>query len=373
VTQAIPRARPARSKAARSKAARAAASGVAPLWVRGAFAAVWAVTVGLATLVVVILVMWAADTRSSVSAAATVRFAVVVWLSAMHVPMRLSAGGSVALAPLGLSAVLLLLLARAASLVARGRRDPDLREAATIVGLVVAPYTVLSAVLAVAARSAQITPSVPWTVVAALLTGTAAAGAGVLRGSGLTRALWQRVPEDVRGGLGAGAAGVTLLLGVAVMLLVGSLALHSGRVGAAISHYGGGPAAGASLIVACLTLLPNAVLAALGYLVGPGFALGTGTSYTLGGVHGGRLPVFPLLAAHPHGGAPASVLVLCVVAVVLAGVMTGWRVARRASTGIQARLRQVGTAAAAAGVSTAALVAVAGGPAGPGRFAAVGA
>jgi hypothetical protein len=346
---------------------------VAPLWVRGAFAAIWAVTVGVASLVVVVLAMWAADTRSQASAGAATRFAVVVWLSAMHVPIHVAAGGTVALAPLGLSAVLLLLLARAASIVARGHQGVGLREAAVVTGLVVAPYTVLSVVLAIVGRSAAVTPSVVWTVVAAVLAGSLAAGAGVARGCGVGRELWALVPRDLRIGAGAAAAGGAVLLTVALLLVIGSLGAHPRQFSEALVHYGGGISTKASLGVVCLVLLPNAVVCALGYLTGPGFALGAGTSYSMGGVEPGRLPSLPLLAARPHDAAPGSVVAFCVVGLVLAGAVTGWRLVCREGDGLLTRLRQVAAAGAVAGVATAILVAVAAGPAGPGRMAALGA
>jgi hypothetical protein len=369
VTQVLPR--PATSTAART--ATAAAPGVAPLWVRCGFAAIWAVTVGVASLVVVVLAMWAADTRSQASAGTATRFAVVVWLSAMHVPMHVAAGGTVALAPLGLSAILLLLLARAASIVARGHPGVGLREAAVVTGLVVAPYTTLAVALALVGRTSQVTPSVAWTVVAAVLTGSLAAGAGVARGCGIGRELWARVPRDVRIGAGAAAAGGAVLLAVALLLVIGSLALHPRQLSHALSHYGGGISTEASLVVLCLVLLPNAVICALGYLAGPGFALGAGTSYSLGAVPRGRLPSLPLLAARPHAAASGSVVAFCVVALVLAGAVVGWRLVCRDGDGLVARLRQVAAAGAVAGIVTAVLVAVAAGPAGPGRMSTIGA
>ena len=46
---------------------------VASVWIRGAFAALWAAALGLASLVVVALVVWAADSRSNASAGASMR------------------------------------------------------------------------------------------------------------------------------------------------------------------------------------------------------------------------------------------------------------------------------------------------------------
>lgn len=346
---------------------------MAPLWVRGAFAALWTVTVGVAGLVVVVLAMWAADARSQASAGVATRFALVVWLAAMHVPMHVATGGTVAVAPLAVTLGLILLLARAASIVARGQRCTTPRELGTVVGVVVGPYVVLCLAIAILARSAAITPSLPGTLLAALITGSLATGAGVIRGSGSGRVWWERLPADGRAGLGAAAAGLAVLLGVAALLLVGSLALHTQALRAALDHFGGGLPVEASVVVLCLVLLPNAVLCALGYLAGPGFALGASTSYSLGGVHAAPVPMLPVLAGRPLGPAPASVFVLCVVAIALAGGVTGWRLARRPGTHLLTGLRQVAVAGAAAGLLTAVLTALAGGPAGPGALSAVGA
>ena len=88
-----------------------------------------------------------------------------------------------------------------------GRRRP----LGVVTGLVVAPYTTLAVALAIVGRTSQVTPSVAWTVVAAVLTGSLAAGTGVARGCGIGRELWARVPRDVRIGAGAAAAGGAVL------------------------------------------------------------------------------------------------------------------------------------------------------------------
>ena len=346
---------------------------MAPLWVRGAFAALWTVTVGVAGLVVVVLAMWAADARSQASAGAATRFALVTWLAAMHVPMHVATGGTVALAPLGLTLGLILLLARAASIVARGQRCTTARELGIVVGVVVGPFVVLCLAIAVLARSAQVTPSLPGTFVAALVTGSLATAAGVLRGSGSGRVWWAMLPTDARAGIGAAAAGLAVLLGMATLLLVGSLALHTAQLRAALSHFGGGLPVEASVVVLCLVLLPNAIGCALGYLAGPGFALGAGTSYSLAGVHAGPVPTLPVLSGRPESAAPAAVVALCIVTIVLAGAVTGWRLARRPGTDLPTGLRRVAVAGGVAGAVTAVLTALAGGPAGPGAMSAVGA
>ena len=55
-----------------------------------------------------------------------------------------------------------------------------------------------------------------------------------------------------------------------------------------------------------LVALPNAVLFAGSYLLGPGFAVGTATVASPTAVVLGPVPMFPLLAALPDDGQPAS-------------------------------------------------------------------
>src|SRR6476619_3260019 len=68
-------------------------------WWRGSLAALWAVAVGVASLLVIALIAWAADSRTGASAAEAVRAALQIWLVAQRVPLHV-AGGSIALAPL---------------------------------------------------------------------------------------------------------------------------------------------------------------------------------------------------------------------------------------------------------------------------------
>src|SRR3954452_3553135 len=96
------------------------------IWWRGELAAVWAVAVGLATLLVVVLIAWAADSRAGAGAPAAMRSALQIWLVSHRVPLRVD-GGSIAVAPLLLTLALSFLVARAAAVLARGPDvgDPD--------------------------------------------------------------------------------------------------------------------------------------------------------------------------------------------------------------------------------------------------------
>jgi hypothetical protein len=106
---------------------------------------------------------------------------------------------------------------------------------------------------------------------------------------------------------------------------------------------------------------------------GPGFAVGTGTSVSLAGAHVGSVPALPLLAALPHAGAPLLVRLFAIALLIVAGGAASWWVVRDGETSASSILGRVFGTAAWSGAIAAALVALAGGPAGPGRMAAVGA
>src|SRR6202020_3460279 len=64
------------------------------------------------------------------------------------------------------------------------------------------------------------------------------------------------------------------------------------------------------LLVTQLAYVPNAIVWAIAFTLGPGFAFGTGTTVAPTGAVLGQLPAFPLLAALPqqlHGGTPGWV------------------------------------------------------------------
>src|SRR6476659_5663784 len=52
------------------------------VWWRGVLAAVWSVAVGVATLLVVVLIAWGADSRAGAGATAAMRSALQIWLVA---------------------------------------------------------------------------------------------------------------------------------------------------------------------------------------------------------------------------------------------------------------------------------------------------
>jgi hypothetical protein len=334
-------------------------------------AAAWAIAVGVASLVVLSLVVWAADSGSTASAGGAMRFAAQLWLLAHRVPLRLPAGGALTIPPLALTILAGALVARGAAIVARTTECTDGRDVATVTAAVTAPYAVIATIIAIATPSAAFRPSVGAAFICAVMVGGLAAGIGAIRGSGLARATWDAMSAEARASLEGASVAAGVVFAAALLLAIGSLLSHSRDFGDLVNSYGGGSGQFAMVLLSATTL-PNAVCFAVGYITGPGFAVGAGTSVSYGGSHLGAVPAFPLLAAVPAGQAPWQVMVVFIGAVVAAGVAAGWRVAGAHGLTMEERFRGALVAGAVLGVFCAMVVAFAGGPAGPGRLSAIG-
>ncbi|ALS56928.1 DUF6350 family protein [Rathayibacter toxicus] len=138
---------------------------------------------------------------------------------------------------------------------------------------------------------------------------------------------FERLPEPtlsiavlvLRGGVLA-VAGV---LSVAAALVAILLVAHYSSVVVVYEQLRPGVVGGLVVTLGQLAVLPNAVIWASAWLVGPGFALGVGSSVGPAGTLVGPLPSIPLLAALPQG---EMALGFVGVAVPLsAGFLAGWR------------------------------------------------
>lgn len=342
------------------------------VWWRGCLAALWAVAVGVAILIVVVLIVWATDARSGAGAGEAIRFALQLWLAAHKVPLHVT-GATVAVAPLGLTLALAFVVARAAAVLARGHEVDDVPGILTVGTAVGVPYAVLAAFVAAAATATPVRPSPVAALGAGLVVGWLAATWGAARGTMGVGALFRSLPGGAGRPIAAGGIVVGILFAAGLMLDVASLAVHARTAAELADGLSGGFVATLALLVADALLVPNAAITTIAYLTGPGFAVGTGTSVSLAGSHLGAVPALPLLGALPHGSAPILVRAFAIVALLAAGGVASWWVVRDGALSASVILGRVFGTAAAAGVIAAALVATAGGPAGPGRMAAVGA
>jgi hypothetical protein len=204
------------------------------------------------------------------------------------------------------------------------------------------------------------------------LGGTLGAAAYRYRGAvdgllGVVRSL----PGPVVGWAGPAAAALAVQLGASAVLLGTMIGLGHARVSALHSALGPGVAGGAVLTLAQVLLVPNLVVWTSAALIGPGFAVGAGTTITLAVSNLGPLPAVPVLGALPADGPlPTAALALLAVPLV-AGTVAGGLVRRTDFSGRAAALDVAG-ASGLAGAAMVALAWLSGGPAGPGLLSVTG-
>lgn len=368
-----------------------------PLWVTGLVAAVWCIGIGLAVLTTITLIGWIAAPRTAFGHGlpGVFRTAVNFWLVSHHAGFSVDRG-RVGLLPLGVLLIPGVLLYRsggwmirrvlprdeAGRPVAAGRADARRAVVGAAVALAV-PYAGLAGLLALAAASPVVRPS-PWQAVVACFVVAASGG-----GMGAARTVVAvRTGRRVRSGLGAllrllperprslviGVAGsVSVLLGTGAVLVGASLALHMGEAARQYDLLAPGIVGGALLFLVQLAFLPNAVIWGMSYAIGPGFAVGAGTSVAATGVLLDVVPVFPPLAALPQAGPAPVASLVALAAPFLAGIVGGVLTVRAMPSTVSESAPLWGFASGAlTGVVTAALAALSGGPLGGARMATVG-
>lgn len=344
--------------------------------VAGALAALRAAGLGLLTVMVLVLVAWATAADSGASATEAVGGGLAIWLVG-HLARLSVPGGRFGLAPLGLTLLLAALLFSSAVRAARAAQVRGRRAVVSLTVVLAASYAAVAVVVSLLARSAAVQPQPVTAFLGAAGLALLAGGAGAVRGSGRSAAWWARIPTVARlAGIGALGA-VTVLLAGGSLLVAVLLTAHRGEASAIVSALHAGSSGSLLVLLICVLYAPNAVVWGTSYLAGPGFALGSGTSVAVTGVHLGAVPALPLLAALPApGSSGAAGWPLAVAATLSAGVVSGLlvdRAARREPGQTISTWRDVvqvaGLTGAATGLALGALAAASAGPAGPGRLA----
>lgn len=354
-----------------------------PLAVTGIVAAIWSAGIGLTILTTITLIGWIAAPRAGLGAGlpGVFRTAVTFWLVAHHAGFSVP-HGRVGLLPLGLIVLPGALLFRGGGWIARtGRVRGRYRIGVVHAGLALAvPYAILAGLLALLAHSSMVTPSAWQALLLCFLLALVAGGLGAARtlvASTTTRPPWrvmlQLMPRRPRS-VAAGTLGATtVLLASGTLIFLASLLFHFAEAKNLYDVLKPGVVGGLLLFLIALVYLPNAALWAVSYAVGPGFAVGAGTSVSPSGVFIGMIPSFPPLAALPQPG-PAPVVSLFALAVPFAAGAVGGVLTMRAlpsAVGEAAPLWGFVSGVCTGGVITF-LAALSGGPLGGGRMAVMG-
>ncbi|MGH3853999.1 MAG: cell division protein PerM [Pseudonocardiaceae bacterium] len=311
--------------------------------------------------VVAALAMLTAAGGAGSSVAGVARAGAVGWLAAHHVPLTID-GAPLSVLPLLPTLLLGALVARGAARVAARTGIHQPADAGWVAGVIAGTHGVLGVVVALAATPATVTADPGQAAVGCALVAGAAASLGLARPCGLLPAALRQAPGWVRPGLMAGLWGLAVLLTAGFATVLIALVVSAPEV-AQVSCTDAGSIFG--LTVLSVGYLPNAAIAALSWLAGPGLSVGVLSVSPLA-VHPGPVPAVPLLAALPQG--PVQPWWIAVLAVpLLVGAAVGRRCAA-AEPDLLQRLRVLGAAAVVLALGSSLLGALAGGRLGAAAF-----
>ncbi|WP_326665306.1 DUF6350 family protein [Streptomyces canus] len=349
---------------------------------------------GLGSFAVLVIMLWISSPYPDSGPGGALHVAAALWLLAHGIELVRTDTLSGVPAPVGVTP--LLLLALPLWLVHRAARDAASEDAESPAASgrtawtgVVLGYLPVAAAAALYASGGALRPSWVWTCVCLPVLVMGAAGVGVWTAYGrpsdavdgvlvlLPRGMRRLVfGADARARLAvaarAAAAGISVLVGGGAVLLGVSLVAHGPATRGSFLHLTEGWSGRFAVLLLCLTLVPNAVVWAVGYAVGPGFVLGAG--HVVGPLSSDpapMLPPFPLLAAVPEAGPGGPAHWAAGAVPVVAGAVVGWFVGR-APAAEWSRGRTAGAvcwAAVLCAGAVAVLAVPAGGPLGVGTLA----
>lgn len=193
----------------------------------------------------------------------------------------------------------------------------------------------------------------------------------VIRGEALRELLVTQLPRWFIVAARSAVITVMSVVGAAAVVLVGSLAFSLGTAATLTDATTSGVGDEIGLTLVGLAYLPNAMAAAVGYITGVGFDVGSANFSPFGSVQA-DLPPLPILAALPTSSSWSAAGLTMLLIPVIAAVFAGIAVTRAVWTRRE-RLYSIGVAAALAALALGLLVGVAGGGVAVGAWSAIGA
>ncbi|MFI6394642.1 DUF6350 family protein [Nonomuraea sp. NPDC050547] len=367
-----------------------------PLPVSGMLAAACTLGVGLAVLTTLTLIGWMAAPRGALGPGlpGVFRTAAQLWLAAHHAGFAIP-GGRVGLLPLGLLVLPAFLLYKAGRWMARdadlrlrlparlpknspkekanARRRAQLILVAQAGVSLAAPYALLAGLIALVARNDITQPYIGEALLSHFLLAFVVGALATARTIGPWRSMLRLLPERVRAVTVGTAVATAIMLAGGLVLVVVAVALNFGDVRALSGQLSTGFVGGALLLLVQGLYLPNAVVWAMSYIAGPGFAFGTGTLVAPTGVQLGMVPSLPLLGALPDSGPVPAPMMAVIALPFAAGAVAGVMVARIApSPSYEVAPLWGFFSGVSTGLVAGLLAALSGGPLRGGRLAAVG-
>jgi hypothetical protein len=336
-----------------------------------------AVTIfGLAVTTVLVLAGWITAPHAGGGLPAVLRTAAGLWLVANHVGFALRGTGRIGTLPIGLVLLPGFLLWRAGGWVVRAGQVRRLRHVGYAALALAVPYALLASALALASRSTAYSSSIPQAFICGLLLPLVAGGLGGARALAPWSQLAALLPQRPRALVLAIAGMLATLVAAGAVLAGSALAMHLDE--ASRLERGLAPGAVGAILLLLLELgyLPNAIVWAISFALGPGFAFGASTVVTPTGSALTQLPAFPLLAALPpglHAAMPGWLEPTVLALPYLAGVIGGLLLSRCAPRMALDAAPLWGLACGVAcGCMLGVLAAFSGGPLGGARLTAVG-
>ena len=350
-----------------------------------ALEAVIVVAVGLAIPLAPLTVLWGAQYGFAPNWTGFWRLAADAWLLGHGTDIRvtldaatvkssgLAGAGTpfvLTIAVLGFSLLTVLLARRAGKRIA----ETDHRLLGEIVAVVV--VAVLSFGISVSAVSVDARPS----IVQGTVLPTLVFGVGLLLARADALPAWTRFRPDTRAIVGTalrgGAAAAAAVVTVAALVVAASLVVNYAQIITLYENLHSEGLGGLTLTIAQILFLPNLVIWAASWLVGPGFAIGGGSTVSPLGTTLGPIPSIPVLGALPQGDfvfAFVGLIVPILAGFLIGALLSGSLAERIESTGRVTWLLSAGLGTGVVGGAILGVLAWASaGSIGPGRLQATG-
>jgi hypothetical protein len=325
-----------------------------------AFAALGSIVTGYVAVATLLALVTAIAPLAHFSTTGVLVAALPAWLAAHQVPLEID-GLELGMLPLLPTVAMILIAVRAASGAAERLGLDGPGQAGQAVGALALAHG--GGGLAVALVDSQQVSADPLAAFyyPALIAGLAAT-VGVLRPCGLWATFVARTDPVAVCGLRAGAFAVLALLAAGGAVLTFGLLTSVPMARELFATAGSGLGDGIGLLLLSIGYVPNAVIAGVAFLAGPGFSMG-GVSVSPLDFTGGPVPGVPLLAALPEE--PAAWWPLLFVLPLGVGVLVGRRLADVSGDPF-ARVRGAAVAASVVAVVFVVLAGCAGGRVGVG-------
>ncbi len=274
-----------------------------PLTVSAALASLAAAGTAMAVLMGLAVIGWfLADAGAHGETTDALRVGADAWLVGLGAQLDLG-GVPLGIVPLTLTALIAWIVHRwgrwAAATSQPVEDDRTLAVGATIFTGI---HVVVAVVTCLVAAQDSASAGLGRAIVGSLLVSGVAGTLGMASGAGRLRGLVELVPGWVRSVVHGATMGFLLLVAASAVLVAVALAFGLSDAATLMSELHLGPGDYVMYAVATLAVAPNAVLFGSAYLLGPGFAVGTGTVVSPSVVSLGPVPAFPLLAGLPDSG-----------------------------------------------------------------------